>query len=639
MAKSNFFFKRQEFVPPGIRQPYYTYLGYLIEGREYPYPISIYFGKDEIAVYYTKDDNQVLKIFSLYVAEGTINQNMLAKKVEDYAVMPLWPLSVNLFRDEPGTPQSDKTQGNKPERLCVDPVLLRTGFFPSYYGFEFSGNGFSKINLPGSCSGIVHIKDNNALEFEYEKRRVGDGELPKDTWWTVNDNDVIHAKRISFSKILLDFLFELDFANTFEDENFFHLQPHLQNNFVLDALTKKCRYLSELNKRRSFSQQKRNEQLPKPFQDDEKAWLNVCRLENYKPVFTSPNSLFDDPETEVKNICFKARIGEGRKKRKEYLKSKEDAQFKNEICTFFMRKYDIWSAFRVLMPAWAIVFVPFILLTVPLGDYFLAMQSEKFVGVSSIGLPMAIFFFVFAYHISKGINLFKLLLPRLFLGIMLGWSIFWSTEELWKRALTTHATTVLIFDLFLLVIIFMYIFTDISNRMYRKADWRVALKSVNLIVMALVLSFVIGFYVIQFFAEPMIENSGFLEDERVYNRLPTKDQENDSPNSRENNAAVYPEKMQLSEFFNGNAIRNGTPWNWDIHDYVEYLIGMDDSKGKDDDSGIRTYHSHSIGIFKGKRKPSIIYIWSILFSQFVVSILIGVVLQLLWEDRAITEPL
>jgi len=33
------------------------------------------------------------------------------------------------------------------------------------------------------------------------------------------------------------------------------------------------------------------------------------------------------------------------------------------------------------------------------------------------------------------------------------------------------------------------------------------------------------------------------------------------------------------------------------------------------------------------------YIWSIHLSQFMVSILIGIVLQLLWEDRPITEPL
>jgi hypothetical protein len=45
-----------------------------------------------------------------------------------------------------------------------------------------------------------------------------------------------------------------------------------------------------------------------------------------------------------------------------------------------------------------------------------------------------------------------------------------------------------------------------------------------------------------------------------------------------------------------------------------------------------------LGIFRGWKK-GVYYIWSILFSQLVLSILMGVVLQLLWEDRPITEPL
>jgi len=609
MAGTNFFFKRQEFTSPEIHKPYYTYLGYLIEGRKDTYPISIYFGKDEISVYYTKDDSQVLKIFSLYVAEGTINQQMLAKKVEDYALMPLWPLSDDLLKDERKRPH-------------VDPVLLRTGFFASYYGFEFSENRFSKINLPGSRSNIVHIKDDSTMEFIYGKRGRDDKNACEDTW-KIDEVEKVKASRISFSKILLDFLFELDFANTFEDENFFKLQHHLQNNLVLDALTKKCRYLSELSKLRTFKQKSRKPQLPKPFQDIEKEWINVCRIENYKPVFVSPNSLFDDPETEVKNICFKARIGEGRKKRTAYLKSKEDAQLKNEICTFFMQKYNIWSAFRVLMPAWAIIIVACLLLAIPLGDHCLDCVIEKsdgLAGIFSVGLPMAIFLFMLVYYRSRGINLFKLLLPRLFLGIMIGWSVFWSTEELWKKALTTSASMVLVFDVFLLIIIFMYIFTDIANRMYRRADWRVFFKSVNLIGMALVISFAIGFYVIQFFAKPMIENSGFLQNERIYNnKFPEK------KGSKGDNQHNY-FAQTLDELFSKK-------WEGKIHHDVKYIIGTDETVTR-----VSNYKLIKLVVKMGSLK-NIIYIWSILFSQFVVSILIGVVLQLLWEDRAITEPL
>ncbi len=596
MAKSNFFFQRQEFTPPEIHKPYYTYLGYFLkkdEKNDERYPISIYFGKDEIAVYYTRDDNQLLKIFSLYVAEGEINQLMLAKKVEDYAKMPLWPLSDELLKDEL-------------KRMCVDPALLHIGFFASYYGFECNKDRFSEVYLPGSRSDVIHIEDENRLLFRYGDEQEGKDKPNEDRWTLVRENVVekIKATKINFSKILLDFLFEIDFANTFEDENFFALQPHLQNNLVLDALTKKCRYLSGLNNLRGFSQEKRNQHLPKPFQDVEKEWLNTCRLESYKPVFVSPNSLFDDPESEVKNICFKATIGEGRKKRKEYLKSKEDARLKNEICTFFMRKYNIWSAFRVLMPEWAILLAPFILLAIPLGDHFLDKESE-YVGVFSIGLPMAILLFMFVYHISRGINLFKLLLPRLFLGIMIGWSVFWSTEELWKKALTTNSTMVLVFDAFLLVVIFLFIFTDIANKMYRKIDGRIFLKTLNLMFIALIVSFVMGFYVIQFYAKPMLENSGFLNAEILF--------DGKAPET----------SLCLDQFF-----------EWEnLKPKIKYFVG------DGEESAWKNYKKRAIELFRIMGDGHIRYIWSILFSQFVVSILFGIVLQLLWEDRPITEPL
>jgi hypothetical protein len=597
MARTNFFFKRQEFTSPEIHKPYYTYLGYLIEGRKDPYPISIYFGKDEIAVYYTKDDSQVLKIFSLYVAEGTINQQMLAKKVEDYALMPLWPISDDLLK-------------NERKRLHVDPVLLRTGFFASYYGFEFREKRFSKINLPGSRSNIVHIKDDSALGFIYEKRGEDDKNAGGDTWKIDEDGEdgKVKASRISFSKILLDFLFELDFANTFEDENFFKLQPYLQNNLVLDALTKKCRYLYQLNKLRDFSQTTIHPALPKPFLNAEKEWLNVCRLERYKPVFVSPNSLFYDPETEVKKIFFEPRVGRGGKPRTAFLKNKEDAQLKNEICTFFMRKYNIWRAFRTLMPAWVVLIFPFIVLSIPLGDYFLnKCQLKDLAGISTIYLPLLLLISILIYNAAKGINLFKLLLPRLFLGIMLGWSIFWGTEEFWKKALMDDAERILISSGCLLIILFLYIFTDISNRMYRTTNFvPIALKTVNLIIMALLISFVMGFYVIQFYAEPMLNHSGFLSNKRLYTDQFAKYDPNFDPD--------------LKDVFTTDEER--------LKEDVKYFIKSEK---------IKNYRS--IDIHFPWKTAKAIYVWSILFSQLVVSILIGVVLQLLWEDRPITEPL
>lgn len=597
MPRTNFFFKRQEFDSPEIFQPFYVYLGYYrkdsresLHFSEDRYPLSIYFGKDEIAIYYTRGNGQVIKVYSLYVAEGYINQGMLSKKIEDYALMPLWPISEGVLEDEL-------------KNLRIDPGLLQTGFFAIYYGFELIGDRFYRVNLPGSRSEVVHVENEKKLHFRYWKHgNVQKKE--KEEEWTIKEDGITPTK-INFSKILLDFLFEMDFANTFEDENFYNLQPHLQNNLVLDALTKKCRYLYELYKARDFQQETRERSLPKTFCDAERHWLNVCRLESYKSVFTSSHSLFDDPEEEVENIFFRSKIGLGRKDRRYYLKNKSDSELKNNVCTFFMRKYDIWSAFRMLMPGWALVLLPLLLLFIPLGDYFLPKEDGWYkAGMSSVVLPIGMVGFMLFYNMYKGVNLFKLLLPRLFLGIMLGWIIFRSTEELWLMALRADAAMILIVDCLVLLIIFLYIHTDIGNQMYRKKDKKVLLKSVSLMSMALLISFVMGFYVILHTAKPLLENSGFLTKKICYT------------------SNVPDQPLCLDQFF----LHTG------LKDQIKHFTSPDAP------IPILNYKVHDLQLL-GFHVGKIRYIWSILFSQFIMAILIGIILQMIWEDRPITEPL
>ena len=614
-----YFFEKRKYRDSGIQKAYYTYLGYKLKknterGSE-THPIFIYFGKDEVSVCYQDDTGRVTKIFSLYVAEGMINQEMLAKKIEDYARMPLWPIS------ETGIIQSEERG-----RLCLDPTLLRIGFFPRYYGFSItSDNRFEMIDLPGSRSGVTRVKNGGKrLEFMYwlgetasPAPSVGtdDGNASQDVW-EIDENGEIIVRKINFSMLLLDFLFEMDYADTFEDENFFALQPHLQNNLVLDALTRKCRYLLELSKLRDFEQTKKHERLPKHFRQAERDWLNVCRLVDYKSIFVSPTSLFNDSEEEVKHIFFDARIGKGCRPRRAFLKTKDDAPIKNEVCRFFMGKYDILRAFRMALPDWSIPVLWGLLLLIPFGDLFLPLG--RCTGCFTIFSPLLFIVGVFVYRAYKGVNLFKLFLPRLFLGIIVGWAVFWSTEELWKKALTMNFEMILASDAFMLLIIFLYIYTDIGNQMYRRNESQILKKTFSLIGMAMAISFVVGFYVLQFYARPIIQNSGFLEYNRIYKdfKAPTKNPPRlDEVFTKEKLEGKYElnEKYKYLHFL-------GERWR----NYRERLL-----------SPLFTSNAQSEELFNGR----IIVIWSVLLSQFIVAIFVGVILQLIWEDRPITEPL
>lgn len=224
--------------------------------------------------------------------------------------------------------------------------------------------------------------------------------------------------------------------------------------------------------------------------------------------------------------------------------------------------------------------------------------------ISSIGIPLLLLVTFTVYYLKTEINLFKLLLPRLFLGILIGWSIFWSTEELWKAALISNSVKILILNVVLVIIIFLYIFTDIKNKLIRAARGTVFKRASMLLLLAMLISFIQGFYVIQFQAKPMLENSGFIKDNY---RFLTEVKQNGSAEDKQNG---------LTE-----VERNR------IH-HIE--------KSKDI-FGLKFCYLDSRPILNEEIR--IYHIWSIHFSQFVMSILIGIVLQLLWEDRPITEPL
>ncbi len=127
-------------------------------------------------------------------------------------------------------------------------------------------------------------------------------------------------------------------------------------------------------------------------------------------------------------------------------------------------------------------------------------------------------------------------------------------------------------------------------------------RTMYIIILAMVMSFVQGFYIIQLFAKPMLENSGIIDN------IAQKVQQKHYSIDALTNIKTNQKDKTLSTF-----------------KYIE--------KFKSSFGGVIF-----LKLF-GHQSWHIKYIWSILLSQFIVSIFIGVVLQFLWEDRPITEPL
>ena len=511
----------------------------------------------------------------------------------------------------------------------IDRQLLSSGAFGKYFGINITDDHkFVEDNLfkdRGKKKDFEISDDGHQVKFSHKKDKE---EIDKEEWKL--NKKILTTNKINFRKILLDFLFELEFANTFEDKNFFHLQPVLQDNKVLDALTKKSTYLLELYHLKNHQQETKKPNLPIKFKNPEKAWLNVCFLESYKDVFASRNSIFRAPEEEATLVLFKTRIGASSRDRSE-LFTKKDVNLRNQSATFFLRNYSICSAFRALLHPAVIYLLPVLLLLIPLGDFCLNRYSDsgvlkQFVGVSSIGIPIMMLAVLIIHYSITGINLFKLVLPRLFLGIMIGWSIFWSTEELWKSTIIASAEKIFVVNIVLFVLIYLYIFTDIKNKLVRLPEKVILVRTGVIVLFAMLISFVQGFYVLQFQAEPMLENSGFL----------TSD--NSKLFDTKNVSEIKDIKitgMEHSRLPNSLAIAKIT--HKVTGSSKDHEISILESVRQEKKTLFEIKHFSIAKLSFTNTK--LYYIWSIHLSQFMVSILIGIVLQLLWEDRPITEPL
>ncbi|MBU4012581.1 MAG: hypothetical protein KJ550_03855 [Proteobacteria bacterium] len=623
MKRLNYFFKREEFKSPDVKKPFYEYLGYFVEKSDGTklYPLSIYFGKDEISVSFTDVEGRIHKVFSLYVAEGELNQKKLSSQIENYWKMPIWPLKKDVGELlENGTEESESN-------LQIDPQLLSSGAFGKYFGINISDDHkFVEDSLfkeSGKKKDFEIINEGRQVRFPSYKKNSE--EIEKEKWEL--KREILTTNKINFRKILLDFLFELEFASTFEDKNFFQLQPVLQDNKVLDALTRKCTYLLELYHLKNYQQETKKPNLPIKFKNPEKAWLNVCFLESYKDVFASRNSIFKSQEEEAELVLFKTRIGASSRDRSD-LFTKDDVDLRNQSATFFLRNYSIYNAFRTLLHPAAIYLLPVLLLLIPFGDFGFNLLDApaKFVGLSSIGIPIVMLATLVAHYKITGINLFKLVLPRLFLGIMLGWSVLSGTEELWKSAIIATARGIFVVNSVLFVLIYLYVFTDIKNKLVKLRDNVVFRRAGALVLFAMLISFVQGFYVMQYQAKPMLENSGFLK--------------SDNPKLFGQKKADNIKDIKITgikQLDSNNSLSIGEIThraNVDSKDnLIEEILGSEHQKER---ALLGIENFTSMELFTGTK---FYYIWSVHLSQFMVSILIGIVLQLLWEDRPITEPL
>ena len=132
----------------------------------------------------------------------------------------------------------------------------------------------------------------------------------------------------------------------------------------------------------------------------------------------------------------------------------------------------------------------------------------------------------------------------------------------------------------------------------RKLDLTVFKRTAFLMLIGIVISLIQGIYVCSLFMPPLMEHA------KIINEAIGKSNDNDKIYKIENLSKI--EKIEK-----------------------KYYTFKD----------LFSQSFHHTKVYNFYKDIKVVYIWSILASQCLFSILIGVILQFLWEDRPITEPL
>ncbi len=532
---------------------------------------------------------------------------------------------------------------------------------------------------------------------------------------------------ISFKRLFLDFLFDLEHSKVFENSpHYEEAEIHLVENLFFHYLANKAAFYYEWEQ--YLSKETRNERMVyvHSLKEKERQWAESC-LDNRSPLmFEESQGWFESVEDEMKQVLF-------RRKRREWVKQlieppqkettvknsfidykakikkieKENSKLLINSSKWFLRRYNFDDAISCLLLlflnrfliAFLFVFlvIPFclflfaqkrffyepailkilILLSIPtiltflkfLSKYKIKKNSEKktasqlplFTLLNSIGwiifillfdflfwgnfngfpesldgnkiyISIALFLFIalIMFFIIKGIflTIVSIVLPRLIIGLFGAWFFILTTEELvlanFDRLLEWQ-------DILLLVLLALIMLFFIMNQIksVNKADLSVSYlhhaiklldRSLAFLMFSFFISLVIGQLSINIFAKKTISRSEYLE--TFFKEVPLE-QCDDSI------------KATVKELQTGKLKISEDICREQLFDLLRNVYGH---KNKNISSDKILFISSLSLPLTNYKLPLIIFPRMLIFLA-VFALFFGVFIQLIFEEKPVSEPL
>lgn len=254
-------------------------------------------------------------------------------------------------------------------------------------------------------------------------------------------------------------------------------------------------------------------------------------------------------------------------------------QKKESIAKFYAKQYNLRDALKMLMQkccAYYVYAVSYIVFFCLLLLCHTSLRNDYFESILQWGFPFFILSLL-VYSIFTKLNPFPLLVPRLFFSILLGWILIVTAPELFKGGLEISMPQKIALNIVLLITVLLYLYTDIRNKLSSVfSSAEIIWRSFVVTFYAITVSFVQGFILVQLYLQNYIQ------------------------------AIVEEGKGSNIAFFQKLSSHSISKSHFDYHGFFDV-----------------TFY----------------YNGEVLFSFILIPVLIGIVVQTIWEDRPITEAI
>lgn len=453
---------------------------------------------------------------------------------------------------------------------------------------------------------------------------------------------------IYFRKLLLDFIYDLEHSSVFEASPYYEdIEVHLKENFVFSAISSKAAYYYNRQFYHKGNIHRNTESiLVQKLAESEIQWLNIIRDNRAVESFRY-QKWFSIVEDEYSNVLFSKEFPRTYWRSQLIDSSDEEYSEENKIilresARWYLRRYSFTKGMKAIFQFYSrrkyLVFLLSIItfFIIPLifyhnnnipdniNDKVIASVLYLFLGI----IPFVVVASFLLYRMF--LPLLSALLPRLLMAITSSWLFFSTTEELVKSSFDVQILDASKIWVFLLIIpVFAFMAVEINNMAPDINAKTLIKRMLTLIGIGFSYSLLIGLFFTNSLTETMLVRSNYLT-EFYSSEVDSSEvhiskglyMKTDSSASRS-----HVKYSELPYFLTNHDSRDKDKYQY--LNFVKYNISWLSSEP----FRLR----YEVPVFK--EIPSFEIFPGMLIYRAIFALFIGIFIQLIFEDKPITEPL